>query len=259
MLAGALLALFAFPWAGFAACCLAVVLLGALEWARLSGFAGWPRAAFVACCVAGSAAAMPGVMPDGAERWLLAVSAASWVLGGAWLLHARRIPGGRLGAGLTGLAMLVPACCAVFVLYLRSPLALLGAMGVVWISDSAAYFAGRAFGRRKLAPAISPGKSWEGVAGAALATMAYGAACSAFFSGLLPAVVRDSGVAWLAAPLLAAVIAAFGIVGDLVESLAKRVAGVKDSGRLLPGHGGILDRIDALLPALPVAALAYLI
>ena len=130
-------------------------------------------------------------------------------------------------------------------------------MATVWIADTAAYFAGRAFGRRKLAPAISPGKTWEGVYGALAAVAAYALA-------LWPAARRaggfdDSGIAplagWIAAAL---VLAALSVVGDLFESLLKRQAGVKDSGSILPGHGGILDRIDALLAAMPAAALLSL-
>jgi phosphatidate cytidylyltransferase len=258
MLVAALVALFYLPWVAFAACCMVVVLLAAMEWSRLASLAAWPRAVFVACCLAGSAASVPGVLPGEPGRALMLAAVAAWVVGGIVVLPRRRLPTGAIGGSLTGLLLLVPAAAAVFVLYLRSPMVLLGAMAVVWISDSAAYFAGRAFGRHKLAAAISPGKTWEGVAGAMLATIAFGAICGAFFYDLMPEVVRASAVPPAAAALLAVVIAGFGIVGDLIESLAKRIAGVKDSGRLLPGHGGILDRIDALLPALPVAALAYL-
>ena len=258
MLVAALVALYSLPWLGFAACCMIVVLLGAMEWSRLASLAAWPRAVFVACCLAGSAAGVPGVLPAEVARALLIATVAAWVAAGIFALPRRRLPNGDVGGSLAGLLLLVPAATAVFVLYLRSPTVLLGAMAVVWISDSAAYFAGRAFGRHKLAPAISPGKTWEGVAGALVATVAFGAMCGAFFYDLMPEIVRASAVPPAAAALLAVVMAGFGIVGDLIESLAKRIAGVKDSGRLLPGHGGILDRIDALLPALPVAALAYL-
>jgi phosphatidate cytidylyltransferase len=127
----------------------------------------------------------------------------------------------------------------------------------VWVADIAAYFAGRAFGRRKLAPAISPGKTWEGVYGALAAVVLYALA-------LVP-LARAAGypreptalaiAAWI---VLALALTALAVGGDLFESLLKRLAGVKDSGTLLPGHGGILDRIDALLAALPLAALASL-
>jgi phosphatidate cytidylyltransferase len=126
----------------------------------------------------------------------------------------------------------------------RSPWLLLGVMALVWIADTAAYFAGRRFGRRKLAPGISPGKSWEGVAGAGIALVLYASAISAAIVGL-----RIPGALILAAALLY-----FSILGDLFESWMKRLAGVKDSGTILPGHGGILDRIDALTAALPIAA-----
>jgi len=127
-------------------------------------------------------------------------------------------------------------------------------MAIVWIADSAAYFAGRRFGKRKLAPSISPGKTWEGVYGALFAVGIYALALlpfaerAGYSEPLLPAVV----VAWVA---LVLALAGVSIVGDLFESQLKRQRGVKDSGKLLPGHGGILDRIDALMAALPPAAL----
>jgi phosphatidate cytidylyltransferase len=130
-------------------------------------------------------------------------------------------------------------------------------MAIVWLADTAAYFAGRAFGRRKLAPAISPGKTWEGVYGALAAVAVYALALVPFAqaAGYQGAPAPAAIAAWV---VLAVALAALSVCGDLLESLLKRHAGVKDSGRLLPGHGGVLDRIDALLAAMPPAALAAL-
>ena len=140
------------------------------------------------------------------------------------------------------------ALCGAFVavveLQARSPWLVLAAMAIVWIADTAAFFAGRRFGRRQLAPRISPGKTREGVIGAMLALILYASAVSAAVVGL-----RIVGALLLAMALLY-----FSVLGDLYESWIKRVADMKDSGTLLPGHGGVLDRIDALTAALPIAA-----
>jgi phosphatidate cytidylyltransferase len=146
--------------------------------------------------------------------------------------------------------LLVPTWLALLRLQ-EQPWVLLAILGVVWVADSAAYFAGHQWGRRKLAPAISPGKTWEGVAGAAVAVAVYHAAVWIF--GFAPAA---PGLGLFAA-LLVAILFPLSIIGDLFESWIKRQAGVKDSGRLLPGHGGVLDRIDALTSTLPLAALAF--
>ncbi|MFA7665194.1 MAG: phosphatidate cytidylyltransferase [Burkholderiaceae bacterium] len=166
--------------------------------------------------------------------------------------------GGPLSAGLLLLACWV----ALIELHARGPLVLLAAMAIVWIADIAAYFVGRALGRRKLAPTISPGKSWEGALGGALAVVLAGAlvwllaADGGRLAATLPAQLFEHATPWLAVPVLLA-LTALSIVGDLHESLLKRAAGVKDSGRLLPGHGGVLDRIDALLPVMPSAWLLH--
>jgi phosphatidate cytidylyltransferase len=142
----------------------------------------------------------------------------------------------------SGFMVIVPPALALALLPAREVLAVLV---LVWIADTAAYFVGRAWGRRKLAPAISPGKTWEGAAGGVVGALAYAIILGAFTD-------RVAWAPWLAA---AAVLAAVSIVGDLFESAAKRQAGVKDSGALLPGHGGILDRIDSATATLPLAAL----
>jgi phosphatidate cytidylyltransferase len=130
------------------------------------------------------------------------------------------------------------------------PWALLLFMSIVWVADTAAYLAGRTWGRRKLAPRVSPGKSWEGVIGAAVAL--------ALYYVLLWFIVPADGRLFAAAPgaLVFAALLALSVEGDLFESWMKRQAGVKDSGHLLPGHGGILDRIDGLTSTMPAAALA---
>ncbi len=149
---------------------------------------------------------------------------------------------------MTGWLLIVPTWLALVRLQ-AMPWVLLAVLGVVWIADSAAYFAGRTWGRRKLAPLISPGKTWEGVAGAAVAVAVYHALV--WYFGLR-SVTLEIGVA---AALLVACLLPLSILGDLFESWIKRQAGVKDSGTLLPGHGGVLDRIDALTSTLPLAAL----
>jgi phosphatidate cytidylyltransferase len=134
---------------------------------------------------------------------------------------------------------------------------LLSVLLLVWVADISAYFAGRAFGRRKLAPSISPGKSWEGVAGAligvALVSQIWIAldAQNPAWSPSLYTLLSQQGALTLLLGLL--FLTVMSVVGDLVESLIKRSAGVKDSSALLPGHGGVLDRVDALLPTLPLA------
>jgi len=122
-----------------------------------------------------------------------------------------------------------------------NPYVLLVIISTIWLADSAAYFAGKQFGRHKLAPAISPGKTWEGVAGALLAVAAYAAALK--LSGAV--------ATWWVLPGLWVVTIA-GIYGDLFESFFKRRANLKDSGQFLPGHGGLLDRVDGVIPALPI-------
>lgn len=181
--------------------------------------------------------------------WFYVVSSLFWVLGAPCLLKSNRSIRNPILLSLTGWILLLPTCLALFQLRAIDPLLLLGFMATVWISDTAAYFTGRAWGKRKLAPGISPGKTWEGVAGALVAVTFYAVAWS-YIAG-------EKAHGLLLVPLLL-VLVLMGIIGDLFESLMKRHAGVKDSGNILPGHGGILDRIDALTSTLPIAALALL-
>jgi phosphatidate cytidylyltransferase len=251
-------ALFLLPDPGWALLLAALAGAAAWEWAALSGLAGRGRALYAAAVAAAAAVLlallMPGSPAAGAQWLALALY---WGAGLFWALLSPAVIAGRLPLGGTGrkaglgALVVLSTAAAMFQLRLLGAGLLLGYMAVIWISDTAAYFAGRRFGRRKLAPAVSPGKTWEGVAGAALAVTGYGLAWGT--AGL-----RLSGIALAGFLALLLFLAALGILGDLLESALKREAGVKDSGRILPGHGGILDRIDALTAALPVAALVAL-
>ncbi|MBU3989143.1 MAG: phosphatidate cytidylyltransferase, partial [Gammaproteobacteria bacterium] len=188
-------------------------------------------------------------IPDdfsGVPTLLWSLSVLFWLfIAPVWLLRGWR-PG--VAGYVVGLILLVPTWAALVALYAHGPLVLLAVMALVWVADIAAYFTGRAFGRHKLAPAISPGKTWEGVAGAVGGVLLFGLLVSTH----LP-VAHGLGWASLAGFLL--LFTVFSIIGDLFESLIKRQANMKDSSQLLPGHGGILDRIDSQMSTLPLAAL----
>ena len=169
--------------------------------------------------------------------WLYAATLVFWILGAPSLLKLNLPIRDPVLLVLTGWLLLLPTCLALYQLRAIDPLLLLGFMTVVWVSDTAAYFVGRALGRHKFAPNISPGKTWEGVAGALIAVSIY-ALTWGYLAG-------EKTQTMLLVPLLL-VLVVLGIIGDLFESLMKRQAGVKNSGDILPGHGGILDRIDAL-------------
>lgn len=161
----------------------------------------------------------------------------------------------RLLNGIYGVAIL--GCfAAIIALFEHSPLYLLSVLAIVWVADIGAYFAGKAFGKRKLAPSISPGKSWEGAVGGWLAVLVLAAG-----SAMLPLLGETFAArvltkwGWSALILILTLLVAASVVGDLFESQLKRRAGMKDSSNLLPGHGGVLDRIDALIPTLPLAVL----
>ena len=218
------------------------LLVGAAahEWSRLCRLAGPRGALFAAAVVAVSAALF--FSPPRAAQYAFALGAVFWILvAPAWLARgmAQARPGALL---LAGFAVLVPAALAMARL---EPRVLLAVLVLVWVADSAAYFVGRALGRRKLAPSISPGKTWEGALGGVAGALGWAIICRGLF--------RDA--AWPPYLAAAGLLAAASIVGDLFESAAKRRAGVKDSGALLPGHGGILDRIDSATAVLPLAAL----
>ncbi|WP_299450813.1 phosphatidate cytidylyltransferase [uncultured Pigmentiphaga sp.] len=156
---------------------------------------------------------------------------------------------------LTALApfALLAAWSALATAFGRGVVFLLTLMALVWVADIAAYFVGRALGKHKLAPHISPGKTREGAVGGIVCAVAFVLACAVFPGTFGAALVARWG--WGGTFALAVVLAALSIAGDLFESLIKRRAGVKDSSGLLPGHGGVLDRIDALIPVLPLAVL----
>ncbi len=236
--------------AWFAAMIGAVMALGAHEWGRLARLRRASCLAYAVTCAALYGALAWAWWPLEARTQpvlgLHVFAALFW--GGAvplWL--ARGAPGWLLPPA--GLVVLVPAGLAAMSI---SPRLLLALLGLVWIGDTAAYLAGRAFGRRKLAPAISPGKTWEGVAGALLASLAY----AIIVESAVPEIgERVGGPGWVLYLGGAGLLSAAGIAGDLLESAVKRGAGVKDSGALLPGHGGVLDRIDSATAVLPVGAL----
>lgn len=243
-------ALFLAPRPVWIAVMAAALAVAAWEWARLCAFSAHAGAVF-AILALGLFAGLAWYTP---RMWILPVYILAmlfWVfVAPVWLrTRPRSVPYAALVA--VGAIILVGAFVALIELRDESPTLLLATMAVIWISDTAAFFTGRQFGRRKLAPNVSPGKTWEGVWGALLAAAIYGALWNWFPQAALPQGMSP-GPAALA--LLALVFAVLGMVGDLFESQMKRNAGVKDSGRLLPGHGGALDRIDALLPVLPAAA-----
>ncbi len=222
-----------------------VVGVAAHEWARLSHFPALPARLYAALLTA-CALALPYVL---GTQWpifqnaLILLAAAFWLgVAPLWLLGRWRAEQAFLRAAV-GVVLLLPTWAALLYLHARGPGVLLAVMAIVWIADSAAYFAGRRFGRHKLAPAISPGKTWEGVAGAFVALALYAGVLSGTVDlPLLPLLAAVAGLLYLS------------VLGDLFESWIKRVSGMKDSGDLLPGHGGMLDRIDALTSTLPLAS-----
>ncbi len=246
---------------GWGMAALALFLVAAHEWGLLARFGGRNRLLFSAGILIAGLGLLWMPAAEFARGWPAAVVyAACGASGLFWLLVApvwvqARWPTDVPWAMIVcGWIVLLGAWMAVVQLQARSPWLALAAMAIVWIADTAAYFSGRAFGRRKLAPEISPGKTWEGVYGglAAVAIYALAMLLPAQRSGWAPSLDLLFVATWLGLML---VIAAVSVIGDLYESLMKRHAGVKDSGALLPGHGGVLDRIDALLAAMPLAAL----
>jgi phosphatidate cytidylyltransferase len=222
----------------------ALVLAGAYEWGGFlfqSSKAGRTAyAGFVALLII----ALYLLLPDqNLQNAVLMVALGWWTAALVWLFFFPTAIPGLLG-WLCGALILVPAWMALDFLYIQSPVVLLFTLMIVWFADIGAYFAGRTFGRVKLAPAISPGKTWEGVLGGLLAVCVLAAAASFYFDARPGVLV----------PLCIA-IAMLSVVGDLTVSMFKRSAGIKDSGTLFPGHGGVLDRIDSLTAAAPLFAL----
>ncbi|WP_310567778.1 phosphatidate cytidylyltransferase [Hydrogenophaga sp.] len=244
----------------FAVLTLVLIVAAGWEWARLNGSAPWPAKALgLGLGVVLALVWWFGGLTQNLRPLWLTVGAL-WVPLVVWMLR-RGVPGwGAWHASLRLWGGLVLVACAWLALVQARLLGLgflMSVLTLVWMADIAAYFGGKTFGRRKLAPSISPGKSWEGV-----------------FSGMAGVLLLAAGWLWLDAhgysdrpslftrlwalgPVLAVPavlgLTAMSVAGDLVESLVKRSAGMKDSSQLLPGHGGVLDRVDALLPVLPLA------
>lgn len=246
----------------FAALLTLALAIAQAEWLQL---AGWAFGAALAVTL------VVGILLFGvllyAPDWIDAISVPAWLVATcAWLviglLLLRADPQrSRFSPTVsTALAFVLPASAwLAIVLLLRGGVAiLLSVFLIVWIADTAAYFAGRAFGKRKLAPHISPGKTWAGLWGAIIAVIAIAFAVRLLWpeaNALSSRMIERLGI--VVAMLLLAALVVISVVGDLFESLLKRQVGAKDSGHLLPGHGGFYDRIDAMLAVLPPAALLW--
>lgn len=235
--------------AGFALFIGLVVTLGAWEWARLAGFAAQSARVIFAAVVAAMLFVMyvvPGIAP-----WVLGASVLWWATATFLVLtypHTTHHWSNAATKLLIGLLILLPAWQGL--IWIKQGALgnwqIMAVMVLVWGADVGAYFSGKAFGKRKLAPKVSPGKSWEGV---------YGGLALSLVITTIVGVMRE----WTAGQLLiglfgAALIVFVSVVGDLTESMFKRQSGIKDSSNLLPGHGGVLDRIDSLTAAVPIFA-----
>ncbi len=242
-LAVLLVVLFVLPAVAVKLVIAALMLGGAWEW---SGFlrleTTGARIAYVGL-IAAVLAAIVGLADERAVEMLLQVALAWWLVALLWMfMFPTPIP--RIAGWTCGALVLIPAYVAIISLYSLQPAFLLFVLILVWGADIGAYFVGKRFGRVKLAPNISPGKTWEGVLGGLFL---------AALLVLLSSVWLETDVAVLLPFGLA--VAIISVIGDLTVSMFKRDAGVKDSGRFFPGHGGVLDRIDSVTAAAPLFAL----
>jgi len=249
--------LFLTPWYVFAVVLAVVFSIGAWEWSNLAGLrSNISRFTFVVVLIA--VTALLGVwsrwfVSEAAVQSILYVACIWWALAFLWVQSfpaSAVLWSAKVIRLLMGALVLIPAWAgAVFLRNQDSGAQLvLLCMLVVASADIGAYFSGRQFGKRKLAPAVSPGKSWEGVAGGMLLSLAVALGFNAFYG--------SSGWQLVLAIVLPA--AMMSVVGDLLESMLKRVRGIKDSGDILPGHGGVLDRIDGVTAAVPFFSLSVL-
>jgi phosphatidate cytidylyltransferase len=238
--------LFATPLATVAVLSIAIIA-GAWEWSVfLRPSALWQRVGYVALVAVLLGAGWWLRGHAGMQRAVLVAATLWWLLALLWLILLPRLINGP-AAAVAGLLVLVPTFIGLLQLRLgldRGAEWTLFVLILVWAADTGAYVAGKNFGRHRLAPQVSPGKTWEGMAGGML----------------LVAVVAVAGAWWFDAPRLSFVLlclltAVFSVIGDLTESMFKRHAGVKDSGRMIPGHGGLMDRLDSITAAVPVFAL----
>ncbi len=247
------------PWP-FAVLTLLLIGAAGWEWGRLNAAADASIAMGILLALAGVDALWMGWTRQ-PPAWLWWPAAAAWVIGGGLALRGGPAGWPKVPLGLRwvlGLALLWLAWLAIAHARTIGINFILSVFCLVWVADIAAYFGGRAFGRRKLAPSISPGKSWEGVwsglAGVLLLAFAW-----RWIDGSQPvdsqSLYSRMATSWGLGGMIAGtlVLGAMSVVGDLFESLVKRAAGAKDSSNLLPGHGGVLDRVDALLPVFPIA------
>jgi phosphatidate cytidylyltransferase len=242
------------PSSGFAALLGLVMLAGGMEGVRLAGYPRWPQGVLSLLVLAALLGLLWQVREQTWIAWVLALLAAWWFAVMLALLTGKigtdAVPR-RRPVALLGSALLLAGCwLALTQIHAASdfgPPGVLFLLVLVWVADSAAFFAGRRWGRRKLAPRISPGKTVEGLWGAVLGAVlcALGGSALGLFPGLEPAALLA----------LCVVTTLVSVAGDLWESVAKRRSGEKDSGSLLPGHGGVLDRIDSLIAAAPVFSL----
>jgi phosphatidate cytidylyltransferase len=235
-----LLALFVVPPVGTRIIIAALMLVAAWEWAGFLGLTNsWMRLLYVV--LLGTLGGCLWFSLDPAYvSMAMKIALLWWSVAFAWLFfYPTAIP--TAFAWLAGALVIIPAWLALDRLYLGGTETLLVMLGIVWAADIGAYFAGKRFGRVKLAPQISPGKTWEGVIGGMLAV-----------SALAITVALTAGLDLLVVLPLCLAVAVISIVGDLTVSIFKRNAGLKDSGKLFPGHGGVLDRIDGVTAAAPV-------
>lgn len=255
-------ALFFLPPLGWIGVTALVAAVAFWEWGALMKQPGKIRLALgivtIAVC-AGITATFPSALGlDGYSsatawhvgRWLYLPAGLFWLFVVPLWLRCRWTLQSPVAGCVTGVVVILPTWLALVQLRQLGVVPLLAVMAVVWLADIAAYFSGRAFGRHKLAPTISPGKTWEGAVGGAMAVVLYGL----LFASRLPQVLEENRLMLM---FLLVVLTVISVLGDLFESMLKRQAGMKDSSNVLPGHGGVLDRIDSLTSTLPLVSLAW--
>ena len=243
-------ALFMLPTVYWACAMLLLTLLALREWAQMVGFNKTQIVGYLLISLAFGAYVILSLQDNNLHQFfyqsltVFALTACFWFLiVPIWFAKQFKLRGVIVKA-LLGWLLLLPLWLALICAKIVDPKLVLVLLATIWVADSAAYFAGKNFGKHKLAPSISPGKTWEGVAGALIGVTLFGAILYISFGIHILAIFPGL---WL--------ITILGVMGDLFESMMKRQMNLKDSGNILPGHGGILDRIDGIIPSLPIAIL----